>query len=228
MADYLVADSRSAMCFSEAMIGIIPGWGGVARVLTKAGVETAEYMAKTATPLNARELEKAGVFNEVVDVPLSLPRLQRTGNAEQDRRNYLIELEIHDEASGRLLLPKALDAATRQDRDIRAVHERVRKVRYTKDEISDEVARRVEPMNYRGLWGRPLTEVEKEIGKLGRPLAPQSIRAVTGLLETYNRDSYDEKRFVEAELEADAALYWDPLFPEGLRSMLEKRVPDFR
>ena len=30
MADVLVGDSRSAMCFSEAMIGLIPGWGGSA------------------------------------------------------------------------------------------------------------------------------------------------------------------------------------------------------
>ena len=28
MADFLVGDSRSAMCFSEAMIGLIPGWSG--------------------------------------------------------------------------------------------------------------------------------------------------------------------------------------------------------
>ena len=31
MCDYLVGDSRSAMCFSEAMIGLIPGWSGVGR-----------------------------------------------------------------------------------------------------------------------------------------------------------------------------------------------------
>ena len=40
MCDVLVGDSRSGMCFSEAMIGIIPGWAGMARVLTKAVLKT--------------------------------------------------------------------------------------------------------------------------------------------------------------------------------------------
>ncbi len=41
MADCLVGDSRSGMCFSEAMIGLLPGWSGVARALVKAGLENA-------------------------------------------------------------------------------------------------------------------------------------------------------------------------------------------
>ncbi len=47
MADYLVGDSRSGMCFSEAMIGLLPGWSGVARALVKAGLQNARAMALT-------------------------------------------------------------------------------------------------------------------------------------------------------------------------------------
>ena len=66
------------------------------------------------------------------------------------------------------------------------------------------------------------------MAKLGRPLAPQSIRALDSLFDGYEASSFHETAFIEKELRADAALYHDPRFLEGLTAMLEKRVPDFR
>ena len=94
--------------------------------------------------------------------------------------------------------------------------------------LEEEVARRLNPARYSHLWGRPLKEVRGEIASLGRPLAPQSIRALDDLFRGYDAAAFDEAAFVEAELHADAALYRDPLFLEGLSAMIEQRVPRFR
>jgi hypothetical protein len=73
-----------------------------------------------------------------------------------------------------------------------------------------------------------LKDVKDEIALLGRPLAPQSIDAIDQLLGTYDASTFDEERFIHKELQADAALYRDPRFMEGLSALLDQRVPDFR
>jgi hypothetical protein len=73
-----------------------------------------------------------------------------------------------------------------------------------------------------------LKAIKEDIAKIGRPLAPQSIRALDTLFEGYDASSFDENAFVKKELEADAALYRDPRFLEGLTAMLEQRVPNFK
>ena len=98
----------------------------------------------------------------------------------------------------------------------------------TEREIEEEVTRRVDPMNYEGLWGRPLREVKEEIKKLGRPLAPQSIKELKHLFETYPEDRFDEAKFVEDEKQADSRLYRDPRFKLGIIATLEQKVADFR
>jgi hypothetical protein len=87
---------------------------------------------------------------------------------------------------------------------------------------------RIHPDNYLHLLNRKLRDVKDEIEAMGRPLAPQSIAALDGLLTFLETEPYDEKRFVHEELNADAALYRDPKFIVGLSAMLEQRVPDFR
>ena len=98
----------------------------------------------------------------------------------------------------------------------------------SREQIAREVSIRIDPENYAHIRRRPLREVQEEIVSLGRPLAPQSIKAIDTLLEIYHPSTYDEKSFIEEELKADAALYRDPKFLEGLNAMLEQRVPDFR
>ncbi|MBE9571036.1 MAG: hypothetical protein IMF11_10435, partial [Proteobacteria bacterium] len=62
----------------------------------------------------------------------------------------------------------------------------------------------------------------------GRPLAPQSIEALTRLLEGYDPSKFDENSFVKREMEADAGLYRDTKFRAGLIATLEQRVADYR
>ncbi len=228
MADYLIGDSRSGMCFSEALIGIIPGWGGITRVLVKSGLTNASYMAKTAKPVFASDLKAIGIYNNVVEILFDLPKIQKTGDPASDKKEYFETLEDHDDRTGLLLLPEGLEWATCSVEEITSASERERKTLAESEEIALEVTRRVNPDHYAHLWGKPLRDVKHEIAQLGRPLAPQSIDAIDHLLATYDPSTFDEERFIHKELRADAALYRDPRFLEGLSALLDQRVPDFR
>jgi len=228
MADYLVGDSRSGMCFSEATIGLLPGWSGIARTLVKAGLTNAQYMGMTAKEVKARQLQGIGTYNVVVEVPFSFPKRQKTDDPEADKAKYLEELEAHDENTGLLLLPKALELATCPVEEIPKAQEKDRVTLATGEEIQQEVTRRKDPENYSHLWGKPLREVKEEIDRIGRPLAPQSIEGLEGLFEGYELSRFDEHAFAEREMKADARLYRDPRFRAGVIATLEQRVADYR
>ena len=227
MADYLVGDSRSSMCFSEAMIGLLPGWSGVGRTLTKAGLLNAKCMAMTATEVRAPQLREVGIYNLVVDIPLPFPKFEKTDDREGDRARYQEALQEHNEEVGMLVLPKALELAVCPLDEIPIVTEATRKALATEGEIANQVARRKNPETYRGLWGKALAEVKDSIAKLGRPLAPQSIEALEELFAGYDPARFSEKEFVRAEMEADARLYRDPRFRAGIIATLEGKVANF-
>jgi enoyl-CoA hydratase/carnithine racemase len=228
MADFLVGDSRSGMCFSEATIGLIPGWSGIARTLVKAGPINAEYMAKTSKEVKANQLKEIGTYNVVVDIPFSFPKRQKTDDPQADKAKYQEDLETHNDETGMLLLPKGLELATCPEEEIPRVDDKERETLATKEQISVEVDSRRNPENYANLWGKPLREVAEEMATRGRPLAPQSIDALTSLLEDYDPSQFDEKLFVEKEMKADARLYRDPRFRAGLIATLEQKVGDYR
>jgi len=228
MADYLVGDSRSGMCFSEATIGLIPGWSGIARTLIKAGLTNAEYMAKTSKEVRADQLKKIGIYNEVVDVPFSFAKRQKTNDPESDKAHYQEALEAHNDETGLHLLPEGLRLATCPAQEIPKVAEKGGITLATDKEIAVEVARRRDPENYAHLWGKPTREAAEEIARLGRPLAPQSVEALEGLLAGYEPSTFDEHVFVEKEMKADARLYRDPRFRAGLTATLEQKVCNYR
>jgi len=228
MADVLVGDSRSGMCFSEAMIGLIPGWGGIARALIKAGPANAGIMAMTSPEVKANQLKGMGIYNDVVTVPFSFPQREKTADPEADKANYLEALEAHTEETGLLLLPRALKLATCSEEDIPRVNDKERLILGKEADIAREVAARKDPQTYVHLWGKSLREAGEEIKRLGRPLAPQSIEALTALLRDVDPDSLDEQRFVEKEMKADARLYRDPRFRAGLIATLGQNVADYR
>ena len=228
MADVLVGDSRSAMCFSEAMIGLIPGWSGIGRSLIKAGKTNTEYMAKTSKEIKAIQLKDVGIYNTVVDVSLSFPKRRKTDDPEADKKQYLEESESHNHNTGLLLLPIGLKIATCPSEDIPRLSDKERSTLSTKEEITLEIDRRRDPENYSHLWGKSLREEKEAISRMGRPLAPQSIEALNSLLEDYELSSFEETLFVEREMKADANLYRDPRFRAGLIGTLEQKVADFR
>jgi enoyl-CoA hydratase/carnithine racemase len=226
MSDYIAGDSRSGMCFSEAMIGLLPGWGGVARAILKAGSLNARYMALTGKEVKADKLKAIGIYNVVVDISLPFPKMKKSGDPKADKAAYAEALERHDEETGMALLPKGLEIATCPEDEIPVVKDPVALAR--DPEIAEEVKRRQDPQTYARIWGKPLKEVSEEIGKLGRPLAPQSVHALSELLGSYAPGGFDEFTFVKKEADADATLYRDPRFRAGLTATLEQRVADFR
>ncbi len=228
MTDVLIGDSRSGMCFSEAMIGLIPGWSGVGRAYTKAGYLNAKFMASTSREVKARDLEACGVYNAVVEISDPFPRKERTDDPARDKAHYAEALQEHNNAIGTKLAPVALELATCPRNQVPVRVGKDRKVLATEREIHEEVSRRVDPMTYEGLWGKPLKEVREEIKRLGRPLAPQSIRELNRLFETYPELKFDEEKFVEDEMKADSRLYRDPRFRLGIIATLEQKVADFR
>lgn len=225
MADYIVGDSRSGMCFSEAMIGLIPGWSGVARAVKKAGALNAKYMAMTSRELKADTLKQIGIYNLVVEVPFGFPNRPKGGDPE-DKKRYLEELDEHDQRTGELLLKEALRVATIHKDEIPVSKEPPPVI--DEKEMYEEINRRKDPENYTHIIGRPLKEVKDEISRIGRPLAPQSIEALEELFHGYDPSNFDEWEFAEKEGEADSRLYRDPRFREGLIATLEQRIPDFR
>ena len=228
MADYLVGDSRSGLCFSEATIGLLPGWSGMARTLVKSGLTNAQYMGMTAKEVKGKQLKGIGTYNVVVEVPFSFPKRQKTDDPEADKTNYQKTLETHNDETGLLLLPKGLDLATCPAEVIPKTEEKDRATLATGEEILQEVNRRKDPDNYSHLWGKSLREVKEEIDRLGRPLAPQSIEGLEGLFESYDPSQFDELTFAEREMKADARLYRDPRFRAGVIATLEQRVADYR
>ncbi len=228
MADYLVGDSRSAMCFSEAMIGLIPGWGGVARAVVKAGPVNAAFMAKTTREVKAPDLLRMGIYNVMVEVPMPFPRKERTDDPEADKARFMAALAEHDWETGVRVLPEGLRIATCPEEEIPRVPPEARPVMAPDQAVAEEVTRRKDPKTYAGLWAKPLKEVREEIGRLGRPLAPQSVEALDELFQDVDSESIDERAFVQREAEADCRLYRDPRFRAGLTATLGQTVADFR
>ena len=228
MCDYLVGDSRSAICFSEALIGLIPGLSGIARALIKAGQINADFMSKTSRVVDGDQLKKIGIYNLVVDIPFSLPERQKSNDPDADEKKHQKDLELHNNNTGLLLLPKGFELSTCHIEEIPKVNEKERLILATKEEISLEVTKRKNPKNYSHLWGKRLKDVKEDIIELGRPLAPQSIDAINSLFEGYKPTEFDEIQFVQREMEADARLYRDSRFRAGLIGTLEQRVVDFR
>jgi enoyl-CoA hydratase/carnithine racemase len=226
MADYLVGDSRSGMCFSEAMIGLLPGWSGIARALVKAGLENARYMALTGKEVKADKLKAIGIYNLVVDVPLGFPKMPKTGDLKADKAAYAEALEKHDEETGMLLLPNGLELATCFAGEIPSAQQRAVLVKGA--ELTQEVERRSDPQTYAHLFGKPMKEVNEEVARLGRPLAPQSIEALSALFNLYDASRFNEAAFVKEEADADARLYRDAKFRAGLVATLEQKVADYR
>jgi hypothetical protein len=125
-----------------------------------------------------------------------------------------------------LLLPKALEWATCPAGEIPPAPQRA--ILAKGADLSDEVSRRSNPQTYAHLFGKPVKEVNEEVGRLGRPLAPQSIEALSALFNRYDASRFDEPAFVKEEADSDARLYRDPRFRAGLVATLEQKVADYR
>jgi len=221
LADVLIGDSRSGMSFSEAQIGLIPGWGGVGRAVTKSGFANARSATYSAGITRAGALLSMGIYDQIVEIGWPLPRMERTGDKDADKARFKHAMADNQARTAPLLLKAALQAGLEKPRRNATIH----------DTSLDrgEIDRRANPDTFEGIWGTPLREVKDRIKELGKPLAPQSIEALDELFSRFEADpTWDEEAFILAEKDADAALYRDPRFRAGIVATLEQRVADFR
>ena len=213
-ADTLIGDSRTSICMSEAIIGLISGWGGVARLIAKAGVLNARCLVETARKTNAHELKAIGVLDSVVDIPYTLPN----GGSEEERRHH----------AHKTLTPLLINALAFASGKI--AHQRnpseTPDILMSEDVLEAEVDRRSDPYTYRDVWGKPLAEVRDVLAIRKMPLAPQSIVILQALWNLYGTCRTEEE-FVHLEMMFDAALYRHPSLAEGIRAVLNKQVPCF-
>jgi enoyl-CoA hydratase len=64
--DFIIAAENATFALAELNIGLIPGWGGTARLLRAIPLRKAREMIYTAEKIGAIEAEKLGLLNKVV------------------------------------------------------------------------------------------------------------------------------------------------------------------
>jgi enoyl-CoA hydratase/carnithine racemase len=72
--DLRVASHDARFALPEVKIGIVPGWGGPARLAALIGTSRTKQMALTGTPIDADTALAWGLVNEVVDADALLAR----------------------------------------------------------------------------------------------------------------------------------------------------------
>jgi enoyl-CoA hydratase/carnithine racemase len=65
--DFRVASRTARFALPEVRIGIVPGWGGAARLSALVGASRAKQMALSGTPVDAATALQWGLVNEVVE-----------------------------------------------------------------------------------------------------------------------------------------------------------------
>jgi len=70
--DLRLASRDARFALPETRIGVVPGWGGTARLAALVGIGRAKQMALTGEPADAEDACRWGMINEVVD-PAALP-----------------------------------------------------------------------------------------------------------------------------------------------------------
>jgi enoyl-CoA hydratase len=72
--DLRIAARGARFALPEVKIGIVPGWGGPARLAALIGTSRTKHMALTGTPLDAQTALQWGLANEVVEADALLER----------------------------------------------------------------------------------------------------------------------------------------------------------
>lgn len=74
--DLIVASEHARFADTHVRVGLLPGWGGSVRLLSRVGIARAKELALTARTLNAEEALRLGLINHVVPHEELLPFAQ--------------------------------------------------------------------------------------------------------------------------------------------------------
>jgi len=208
-AQWAVADARARIQFTEVQLGIIPGWNGLLNAVLRTHPANVRYMGQTGNPLTGEQMQKMGLAQTVVATP-----------APPDRRSVPPEQwpsvwAAHAEVCQRLLLDAALSLATQDAEPRPAKGFRI----CTDEDLGEEVRRRTDLPRYRALKARfrqdaeridaqaqpdamktLMREITSELNRLGKPLAPRAVAAVSQFVQRWSALPKAEllRRFDEA------------------------------
>lgn len=244
-AEWAVADSRTRVQFSEVHLGIIPGWNGVLNTILRTHPANARYMAQTGNPVTAEQMLRMGLVQEVVQTP---PPPDKRSVAPED---WPTVWATHAEICQRLLLEEGLALATQAAQPRRESGYRIG----TDEELGEEVRRRTDVARYKALRARFRQdaarvdaakhpdalknlgrEITGELNRIGKPLAPKAISAVSQYVQRWSALPKDQllARIEEAG-RAEAALCDELMRTEHRRigvnavltRALDERIPVF-
>jgi len=68
--DLRIASPQAKIGLSEVNLGLIPGWGGMKRLIRVAGTGTARYVALTGKILDGNEAYRLGILSYLVENPV--------------------------------------------------------------------------------------------------------------------------------------------------------------
>ncbi len=134
VCDLLLASPQACFADTHVLVGLLPGWGGSARLIQRIGLHRAKELALTGRFLNADEALQWGLVNRVVAAEQLLPQarelaLQMLAHPADGLRSYKQLLDA--EASGTLAQALATECAA--SRPANAL--------VTRDEIQARLAR---------------------------------------------------------------------------------------
>lgn len=103
MCDFLIASDRASFADTHARLGLMPGWGQMARLPHAIGTRRATEMLLTCAPLKADRAYAIGLVNELVPHSTLMPRAMELAKsiAEGDGRAVRAMLAQLREGSGR-------------------------------------------------------------------------------------------------------------------------------
>jgi enoyl-CoA hydratase/carnithine racemase len=215
-AEWAVADARTRVQFSEVHLGIIPGWNGVLNTILRTHPANARYMAQTGNAVTAEQMLHMGLVQRVIQTPAAPDR------RSVPREQWATVWAAHAEVCQQLLLDAALELAAQEARPRRETGYRL----LTDEDAGEEVRRRTDVGRYKALRSRfrqdaarinaetqpdamknLMREITSELNRLGKPLAPKSVAAVSQYVQRWSglpRDqvlgSYEEAGRAEASL----------------------------
>lgn len=103
MSDILVASERATFADTHARIGLLPGWGQMARLPHAIGTRAAVELLLTSRPVSAQDAFRMGLVNEVVPHDRLLPRAL----------DVAAEISAADQPAARAMLKQLRDGAGR-------------------------------------------------------------------------------------------------------------------
>jgi enoyl-CoA hydratase/carnithine racemase len=215
-AQYVVADDKARIQFSEVHLGIIPGWNGLLNAVLRTHPANARYMGQTGNPVSASQLLEMALVQEVVIT--AVPPDRRRSDPDQ----WPALWAEHAARCQAQLLAAALDLAVSSE----PAQEKGRYRICTDEQLGEEVRRRIDVTRYRALKARaqqetarldPVTQPDEykalarqfaiELAEMGKPLAPKAVAAVSQFVQRWSAmstadvlDRFDEAGQQEAEL----------------------------